>query len=209
MSSPQDLRAYERIPVNHEVKVTSTGRFSARALATNLSMGGILLAAPGALPVGSHCEVAIQLPDRSSLDPIHATGRVVRSDDNGVAIQFSRPLEAKSFEVLAHAPGAWARIPLVKAYADYFRVSFSQNYENCETLLGVSKQTFRTVFLASFFTCIVAAVIPVWFLRHSFIGFPVWGRILGSFAYGALWLGAVQPTVDVLAFRFLRARAHA
>jgi PilZ domain len=209
MSSPQDLRAFERVPVNHEVKITSTGRFSARAMATNLSMGGILLAASGALPIGSHCEVAIQLPDRTSLDPIQATGRVVRSDLQGVAIQFSRPLEPKSFEVLTKTLPVWSRIAVFKAYSDYFRVSLSENYENCETLLGVSKQTFRSVFLASFFTCILAAVIPVWFLRQSFHGIPVWGRILGSFGYGILWLGAIQPTVDVLAFRFLRHRAHA
>jgi len=209
MSSSKDFRAFERVPLNHEVKVTSTGRFSARAMAVNLSLGGILLAAPGALAVGSPCEVALQMPGGNALDPITATGRIVRSDAGGTAIQFSKPLEQAHFEAITRSSGAWSKIPLLKAYGDYFRVSMSTDYANCETLLGVSKQTFRTVFLASFFTCILAAILPVWFLRQSFFGLPIWSRILGAFVYGAVWLGAVQPTVDVLTFRVLRARARA
>lgn len=209
MSSPQDLRAHERIPLSHEVKVSSTGRFSARALATNISLGGILLAAPGTLPVGSSCEVAIQIPGSTGLDPIKATGRIVRSDDHGTAVQFSRTLEPETLQALTKAPGAWSRIPALKAYSDYFRVSRSENYEDCETLLGVSKQTFRSVFLTTFFTCILAALVPVWLLRHSLLGLPIWSRILGSFIYGAFWLGAIQPTADILAFRYLRNRARA
>lgn len=149
------------------------------------------------------------VPEGCSLDPIKATGRIVRSDVAGTAIQFSKPLEQGTFEAITRGPGILARIPLLKAYADYFRVSRSPNYQNSETLLGVNRQTFRTVFLTSFFTCIFAAILPVWLLRHSLIDLPIWSRIVGSFAYGADWLGAIQPTVDILAFRLLRHRARA
>ena len=73
-------------------------------------------------------------------------------------------------------------------------------------LLGVSKGTLRTVFLTTFSTCIPAAILPVWLYRAAIPAIPGWEKVLLSFAYGAVWLGLIQPTVDVLVLRMLRTR---
>ena len=56
MDLPTDLRASERIPIGHRVKVVPRGRTAALAFAVNISLGGMLLGAAAApLPVGTSC----------------------------------------------------------------------------------------------------------------------------------------------------------
>ena len=100
----------------------------------------------------------------------------------------------------------WRNLPLIKAYADYFQVSQSGDRTDCEALLGVSEGTLRTVFLTTFSACIPAAILPVWLYRAAIPAIPASEKVLLSFAYGAVWLGVLQPTLDVLVLRLLRKR---
>ena len=110
-------------------------------------------------------------------------------------------------QTVVRTGGSWRNLPLIRDYADYFQVSQSEDRTDCEALLGVSKGTLRTVFLTTFSTCIPAAILPVWLYRAAIPAIPVWEKVLISFAYGGLWLGIIQPTVDVLVLRMLRSRS--
>ena len=204
---PSDLRASERIPIGHRVKVVPKGRRAALAFAVNLSLGGVLLgAATVPLPVGTGCEVAILVPGARLGQAIKVAGTVVRSDAQGTAIRFGQPLGPGVVQTVLRAGGSWRSFPVIRAYADYFQVSQSEDATDSEALLGVSRGTLRTVFLATFSTCIPAAILPVWLYRAAIPSVPVWEKVLLSFVYGAVWLGIIQPTVDVIVLRFLRRR---
>ncbi len=204
---PIELRASERIPIGHRVKVVPRGRTAALAFAVNISLGGMLLGAAAApLPVGTSCDVAILVPGSKLGQAIKATGTVVRSDAQGTAIRFGQSLDQGVVQTVLRTGGSWRNLPLIRAYADYFEVSLSEDHTDCEALLGVSKGTLRTVFLTTFSTCIPAAILPVWLYRAAIPAIPAWEKVLLSFAYGAVWLGVLQPTLDVLVLRLLRKR---
>jgi hypothetical protein len=206
MNSATDLRASERIPIAHRVKVVPKGRMAALAVAVNISLGGMLLSAAPALPVGSSCDVSILVPGSGMGETIRATGTVVRSDAHGTAIRFAQDLRPEVVRTVTQAHGSWRTLPILRAYADYFQVSHSEDKTDCEALLGVSKSTLRTVFLTTYSICIPTAILPVWLYRAAIPAIPSWEKIALSFAYGAIWLGLIQPTVDVLVLRLLRSR---
>lgn len=104
-------RHYRRIPVAYQVKVVAEDRSIAYPEALNLSMGGILVSGRDQLPVGSHCGVAILLAPGELGRRIVARGTVVRTDQQGMAIAFSKALDPESEESLrglirSLAPGA-------------------------------------------------------------------------------------------------------
>jgi hypothetical protein len=205
MSSPAEKRAAERIPFQSRVKVMSKGRMIAYSLAINISLGGILLTAGQVLPVGSRCEVSI-LPEAKGQGLVLAAGTVVRSDTAGTAIQFLNTLGKESLQSLVMHGDLNPAGSFFQAYLAHFKVGQSENLADCEKLLGVSKRTYRAVFWTTFSSCIPLAVLPVWLLRESIPAIPIWSKILLSFLYGGLWLMIIQPSIDLTAFRFLRAR---
>jgi hypothetical protein len=208
MNLPTHLRASERISIGLRVKVVPKGRRAALAFAVNISLGGMLLgAATGPLPVGTSCEVAILVPGAKLGQAIKAAGTVVRSDAQGTAIRFGQTLKSDVVQTVVQAGGSWRNLPLIRAYADYFQVSQSEDATDCEALLGVSKGTLRGVFLTTFSTCIPAAILPVWLYRAALPVLPGWEKVLLAFAYGAAWLGLIQPTLDVLVLWILRRRS--
>ncbi|BDU71762.1 PilZ domain-containing protein [Mesoterricola silvestris] len=209
MSGTIESRTAKRIPLGAPVKVLVKGKVILAAIAVNISMGGILLNAAEPLPVGSQCEVSIGLRGGSGADSFQTLGRVVRSGENGTAIQFAKMLGDQTLEVLAQpASESWGS-SLVHAYVNYFRVSQSRIGFDSERVFGVTARTFRTVSTISFITCIPAAVLPVWALR-AYIpnNIPDWGKILAAFAYGAIWLLVLQPLVDLTIFRTLRSKVE-
>lgn len=207
MSLPTDLRASERIPIRHRVKVVPAGRRAALVFAVNLSLGGVLLGAAAVpLPVGTQCDVAILVPGAQLAQAIKASGKVVRSDAQGTAIRFGQALGPDVVQTVLRAGGAWRSLPVIRAYADYFQVSQSEDATDSEALLGVSKGTLRRVFLTTFSICIPVAILPVWLYRAAIPAIPLWEKVLLSFVYGAIWLGIIQPTADVLLLRILRVR---
>lgn len=98
MTSEQ--RQHPRVPIAYRVKVVTSDRIIAFPKAINLSMGGILIGGPDRLPVGTSCGVAILLEEAEAGRRVVTRGTVVRSDANGMAIQFSRELEASGIEAL-------------------------------------------------------------------------------------------------------------
>ena len=113
---PPEARQYRRIPVAYQVKVVAEDRIIAYPEAINLSMGGILVGGREQLPLGSHCGVAILLADGEAGRRIVARGTVVRTDQLGMAITFSKALDPGSEESLRWlirllAPGAEDALP--------------------------------------------------------------------------------------------------
>jgi hypothetical protein len=205
MSPFIDQRASKRVPFRQQVKVVSVGRMVAYAMATNIGVGGVLLSASSPLPVGSQCQVAIPVPGSGEMERILAEGTVVRSDATGTAVRFSKNLESSRIDTLLRPVGTpWSA--LVASYKAYFQVSRNQDLAGCEKLLGVSKQTFRTSFYISFASCISIAILSVWLLRNSIPAAPNWIKIALSFVYGAVWLGVIQPAIDLTVFHFLKHR---
>jgi hypothetical protein len=93
--SPEE-RQYRRIPIAYLVKVVAEDRIIVYSKAINLSMGGILVSGHDQLPVGSHCGVAILLATGEAGRRVVARGTVVRTDQQGMAIAFSRALDPES-----------------------------------------------------------------------------------------------------------------
>lgn len=212
MNAVPDQRTHERIPFSQKVKVVSMGRIAAYTVAINIGMGGVLLRSATNLPVGTQCRVAIPVPDGDGTRPLLAEGLVVRSDEGGTAVKFLSLIEQTSFHSLAaQAEGSLLR-SILGSYQAYFQVSRNQDLADCEKLLGVTKRQFRTTFYITFFSCISLAILSVWLYRPSMPAAPNWLKIVLSFAYGTVWLGAIQPTIDLTVFRVLRlrrARSHA
>lgn len=206
MAASPELRASQRLPVGNRVKIISNGRIVAYVVAVNLGLGGVLLKAQSALPVGSSCKVSIQPLDGGPEPDLSVEGRVIREDGAGIVVQFASTLARESFEAVVHPAGLSAPRALLAAYRDYFRVSRTADLENCESLLGVTKAQFRRVFYSTFGGSIVLAILPVWFLRASIPAYPNGVKILLAFAYGALWLMLLQPTADLAVFRWMRRR---
>lgn len=206
MSPNTDQRTSKRIPFSQEVRVVSAGRMVAYAMVINIGMGGILLGATSPIPVGSQCKVAIPLPNGEGAKRIVAEGIVVRGDDGGTAVQFLKVLEPSRFNSLFSSPAAVAHRSILAAYRAYFQVSRNKDLADCEKILGVSKQAFRTTFYISFVSCISLAILSVWLLRASLPASPNWVKVFLSFGYGAIWLGAIQPSIDLTVFHFLKAR---
>ncbi len=91
-------RRYARFPIAYEVKLIVEDRIIAYPMAIDLSLGGIRLDGGGnGLAVGTACGVAILLEDGRN---VVARGVVVRVDAQGVAIDFSKALEAASERAL-------------------------------------------------------------------------------------------------------------
>jgi hypothetical protein len=111
MTPRPEERQFERIPIGYQVKLVADDRIIAYPRAVNISMGGILLRGPAHLPVGSHCGVAILLADADAGRRVVARGTVVRTDQLGIAISFSKALDPESENALrwliqSLAPGA-------------------------------------------------------------------------------------------------------
>lgn len=204
VNASKNQRVSERIPVSQRVKVLYKGRMMAYAMSINIGSGGVLLASGAILPVGSSCNLAILLPEREGLKRITAEGLVVRSDATGTAVRFLSALEGENLETLSKRSLAPIHQSILDAYKAYFSVSKNKDLADCEKLLGVSKQTFRTSFYISFFSCISLSILPVWLFRGAISIAPNWAIIALSFGYGAFWLAVIQPSVDLAVFHFLR-----
>jgi len=100
MSLPHEARQYRRVPIGYQVKVVADDRIIVYSKAINLSLGGILVNGKDRLPVGSHCGVAILLVDGEPGRRVVARGTVVRTDQQGMAIAFSKALDRESEQSL-------------------------------------------------------------------------------------------------------------
>jgi len=207
MNTHDDQREFERIPIDNRVQVRTAGRVAAYALAIDISMGGLLLAAAPPLPVGSPCELAITVEHGSGGEAVVAQAVVVRAGEQGTAFRFLNALDRSAFAtVVAQRPAGVVR-SFVNAYINYFKVSQDEQHTGCERWFGVTRNTFRNVVLTTFCGCIGVAVLPVWLYHHLFPPEPNWLKIMLSFCYGLLWLAVIQPIVDLAIFRIMKSRS--
>ncbi len=95
----QNLREFTRIPINVRVEV-KTGEISFNATKTvDLSMKGVSLIADQTLPVDTECAVAIFLGNGDLGITIDVKGKVKRSIESGMAIEFTE-IDLDSYEYL-------------------------------------------------------------------------------------------------------------
>jgi hypothetical protein len=83
-------RAFARIRVRTEVEVRAAGGGDARPIhgrVRDLSAAGLYVTAIGGLAAGASCEMDIASPLGG---PVRAAGKVVRSENGGVAILFTK-----------------------------------------------------------------------------------------------------------------------
>ncbi len=112
MNPSPEHRRHVRFPIAYQVKLIVEDRIIAYPMAVDLSLGGIRLGGGGdGLAVGTACGVAILLEDGRN---VVARGVVVRVDAQGLAIDFSKALEAASERALlgllqSLAPGTLAQ----------------------------------------------------------------------------------------------------
>jgi hypothetical protein len=93
MSPYPDQRQSPRFPIAYQVKLIAEDQIISYPTALDISLGGVMLGGAGTLPVGSSCGIAILLGEGRR---VVARGTVVRSDPRGMAIQFSKALDAAS-----------------------------------------------------------------------------------------------------------------
>lgn len=89
-------REFSRVQVHREVQVTAKGHGKFTGQLRDISMNGLFLDVPVLLPPGTACQVKLQL-DSGSQDKIEARGRVVRSEQAGLAIEFCEFLGLESY----------------------------------------------------------------------------------------------------------------
>lgn len=95
----QNLREFTRVPINVKVEV-KTGENSFNATKTiDLSMKGVSLIADQTLPVDTKCEVTIFLGNGDLGITIDVKGKVKRSVESGMAIEFTE-IDLDSYEYL-------------------------------------------------------------------------------------------------------------
>jgi CheY-like chemotaxis protein len=97
-SIQREARRYHRVKVNCNVSV-ECGQEQISGRTIDVSLGGMLLQVPYALPVG--CAVQVTLEMRSGTPPLRVAARVVRTigdDCMGLEIENARPEEAKKLQ---------------------------------------------------------------------------------------------------------------
>lgn len=207
MNTNKDLRECRRIPIAQQVRVIARGRAALYAVAVNISLSGIRLCAASPLPVGSTCTLGLPPDGVKNGQEILVEGTVIRSDSDGVAVRFQHKLGESMYDLFAEpARVHFTETSLATTYLNYLKVSQDRNHEGAPRLFGVSPSHFRRVSITTFCTCIPLAILPVWLLRESIPEVATWIKVSASFIYAALWLGVIQPTMDLSAFRIARSR---
>lgn len=94
---PGDLRASDRIPVGGKGLLVVQGAPATEVRPLDLSQGGVRLGPGAQAPLGSACEVTLT-PEGADQGPLATAGVVIRTDDQGLVVRFTRPLAEKSYK---------------------------------------------------------------------------------------------------------------
>ena len=107
---PGFKRKYTRVDFETTVKVATA---SAEVLATrirDISLGGLFIMTDEPLPLGAQCTVYLDLKGPASLLHIKVEGEVVRVEENGVGLVFTK-MDADSLIHLHHLVKIHAQDP--------------------------------------------------------------------------------------------------
>lgn len=115
-------RKFTRVAFETEVKVTSEDGVIASSRVRNISLGGIYIETREPFAVGAHCVVHIELIGPASRLGIQVEGDVVRVEEEGVALIFTK-IESDSLIHLRHLIKIHAEAPEI-IDKEYFQELF-------------------------------------------------------------------------------------
>ena len=88
MATGAEKREFARVDVNLEVEVASERNKVIRGHIKDLSLNGVFMACPERLASAERCSVTFVVTGMTEPLRVKAEGRVVRSDDDGMGIEF-------------------------------------------------------------------------------------------------------------------------
>lgn len=99
MESSDNRREFTRVRVNLLTELRSGESVDIAGTLSNVSMSGLLLTCATRLPVDTPCDISLMLEGGAEIVSIQTEGKVIRSDAEGLAIQFTKIIGPES---LAH-----------------------------------------------------------------------------------------------------------
>jgi len=90
MMNDEEKRQFTRIPFRTEAKISTGSKVISSNNLRNISLGGAFVEVGEGLPEGEPCVVSVDLIGPASLLRIRVDGYVVRAEEDGVAVKFTR-----------------------------------------------------------------------------------------------------------------------
>ena len=87
--SENEDRQFERNPAKLEAKITSELGSCVRGTVQDVSVAGLFVACTERLPVGTMCELMIEVLSGEDAGPIEATGRVAHVEPDGMGLEIT------------------------------------------------------------------------------------------------------------------------
>ena len=88
--SIDEKREFTRVPFKTEVRLSAAGKTIISNKLRDISLGGAFISSDETFPIGAVCLLEIKLTGPASLLKIGVEARVVRSEDQGIGVRFSR-----------------------------------------------------------------------------------------------------------------------
>jgi hypothetical protein len=85
-----EKREFTRVPFRTEVKLTAANKTIVANKLQNISLGGAFISSEESFPPGTMCLLEIKLTGPASLLKIGVEAKVVRAEDHGMGVRFSR-----------------------------------------------------------------------------------------------------------------------
>ncbi|MBW2315674.1 MAG: PilZ domain-containing protein [Deltaproteobacteria bacterium] len=102
--SESDDRQFRRNPAKLEVKITSELGSCIRGSVQDVSVAGLFVVTNERLPVGTLCELEVEVLSGEDEGPIEATGRVAHVEPDGIGIEIT-DLDLESYDELRRLAG--------------------------------------------------------------------------------------------------------
>ncbi len=85
-----EKREFTRVPFRTEVKLSAANKTIISNKLQNISLGGAFISSEESFPPGTMCLLEIKLTGPASLLKIGVEAKVVRAEENGMGVRFSR-----------------------------------------------------------------------------------------------------------------------
>jgi hypothetical protein len=85
-----EKREFTRVPFKTEVKLSASGKTIISNKLQNISLGGAFISSDETFPLGAVCLLEIKLTGPATLLKIGIEAKVVRTEDNGIGVKFTR-----------------------------------------------------------------------------------------------------------------------
>jgi len=88
--SMTEKREFTRVPFETEVRLSAAGKTIVSNKLQNVSLGGAFISSDETFPPGTMCLLEIKLTGPASMLKIGIEASVVRSEEHGIGVKFSR-----------------------------------------------------------------------------------------------------------------------